>query len=154
VAADLKKEFEPQRLIREYKQAHGFLPDGPVKKGDRWERTEVQSIGAGQSLTYHTYYEYQGTAEKNGKTVDKFGVFHNTVVYAIDPTGPLPLKVVNSDLKIESSMGTIYYDRQMGIAVESGGITRIAGPMTFEVNGMQLPGKLDLTLDTFTTRTR
>lgn len=154
VAVDLKKELEPQRLIRDYKQGHAFLPDGPVKKGDRWERTEIENIGAGQTLTYKTYYEYQGTVEKNGKTVDKIGVFHNTVTYAIDPSGPLPLKVVNSDMKIESSMGTVYYDRQLGTAIESGSITRITGPMTFEANGMQLPGKLDLTLDTFTTRTR
>ena len=138
-------------LKREANQAREVLPDKPVNKGDRWQRTVVMDIGAGQSLTFETYYNYGGTVQKDGKTYDKIESFIGGVTYSLDPNSPIPLKLLKSDLKIDSSMGTILFDQEKGQVAESSSTTRITGPMTFSVNGQELPGKVDLTLETIST---
>jgi hypothetical protein len=149
--AELKNRLSEAMLKREANQARAVLPDKPVNKGDRWQRTVVMEIGAGQSLTFDTYYEYAGTAQKDGKTYDKIDSFIGGVTYALDPNSPIPLKLLKSDLKIDSSVGTILFDRETGQVAESSSTTRITGPMTFSVNGQELPGKVDLTLETTST---
>lgn len=143
----LRAELNPERLKKAAAQALGLLPDKPVNKGDRWKRVETHSIGSGQTLTFDTYYEYQGTVEKEGRTLDKLGIFLATVSYAIDPNAPLPVRVARSDLKIDSSTGYVLFDRERGMVVERSANTHITGPLTLTVNGMELPGKLDLTMD-------
>lgn len=144
----LREELKLERLKQENDQETARLPDGPVKMGDRWMRTEVMNLGAGQTLTFETYFEYLGTAEKNGRTLDKIGIFRSTVKYAIKPGGAIPLTVVNSELKVDSSTGAFLFDREAGAVVESTETVRVTGPMTFSINGMELPGSLDLTLET------
>ncbi|HEU4754083.1 MAG TPA: DUF6263 family protein, partial [Armatimonadota bacterium] len=51
----LKQELSLAKLQRETAQDLGALPDKAVKKGDRWERTEVQDLGASQTLTLQTF---------------------------------------------------------------------------------------------------
>ncbi|HEU4753320.1 MAG TPA: DUF6263 family protein [Armatimonadota bacterium] len=143
----LKQELDPERLKRRLNQDLALLPEKAVNKGDRWQRTVTMDIGAGQTLTFTEYLEYQGTVEKDGKTLDKISVYTGEVKYDLDPNSPLPVKVTHSDLKIDSSSGTVLFDRESGQIVENSGAVRIVGPMTFSVNGMELPGKLDLTID-------
>ena len=153
-AASLQNELNPARLVREANEELGKIPDAPVKKGDRWMRTEVKNVGGGQTLTLETFYEYQGTVEKGGKTLDKIGIYTGTVKYAQDPNVPSPLKHVSSDLKVESSIGTLLFDREAGMLVESSSTIRITGPITFEANGMPLAGKVDLTMESASTARR
>jgi hypothetical protein len=153
-AETVKQQFSVEKMKREAKQELARLPDGPVKKGDRWMRSEVSDIGAGQTLTFETYYEYQGTVEKDGKTLDKIGIFMASVKYALGPDSPIPLKVVSSDLKVEQSVGSFLFDRATGDTVEGSNTIRIVGPLTFSVNGMELPGKLDLTMESTSTTKR
>ena len=65
----------------------------------------------------------------------------------MDPDRQSPLKMTKSDLKIESSDGTILFDREAGCVVEAKGKTQIKGSMTFSIQGMELPGELDLTME-------
>ncbi|MGV3724257.1 MAG: hypothetical protein ACO1SX_25460 [Actinomycetota bacterium] len=140
-------ELTPTVITRDWQQRLDSLPGKDVKKGDTWTRSEVVSLGGGQQMTFDTQYEYQGTVEKDGRTLDKVGILFTGVKYAIDPNAPSPLKVVSSDLKVESSFGQYLLDREKGLVVERSTTTRVAGPMSFEVNGMQLGGKVDLTLE-------
>lgn len=149
-AEALKQQLNPETLKRSANQDLAVLPDGPVKKGDQWKRTEVNPIGGGQTLTFDRFYEYQGTVEMGGKTLDKIGIFTGAVTYALDPNSPLPVKVVNSDLKIGNSLGTILFDRERGEVVDSSETLQITGTLTLSVNGMELPGKLNLTFDSST----
>jgi hypothetical protein len=55
--------------------------------------------------------------------------------------------VIKSDLKIESSDETILFDREAGCVVESRGKTRLKGSATFSVEGEEVPGEIDLTLE-------
>jgi hypothetical protein len=55
--------------------------------------------------------------------------------------------VTKSDLKVESSEGTILFDREAGVTVEHVDKTRIKGDMTMTVANQELDVKLDLTLE-------
>jgi hypothetical protein len=70
----------------------------------------------------------------------------------MDPNATSPIKVSKSDLKIASSAGSILFDRDKGQVVEKSSKTQIKGDMTFDVNNMELAGKLDLTLENKSTQ--
>lgn len=143
---EVKRELDLAEQQRAWTQDVKRLPDGPVKPGDRWKRTEVVTIGGGQTLTFDIYYDYQGTVEKNGKTYDKLGIFHETVKYEIAADSSLPIRVANQELKLESTTGTVLFDRARGEVVDSTQTVKIVGPLGLSFNDMALPGKLDLTM--------
>ena len=70
------------------------------------------------------------------------------VKYNTDPDSNLPLKPIKSDLKPESSDGTILFDREGGHVVSSTDKVRIKGDITFSANGQELPSTLDLNIET------
>lgn len=143
----IRSQIETDKLKRQFEQSHRILPDVLARTGEPWERDETMDIGGGQTLSFHKKYEYAGTEKKGGKTLDKITSKALEVKYRMDPDAPNPLKVTKSDLKIESSAGTILFDREAGCVVEASGKTRIKGTMNFSVNGQDLPGELDLTIE-------
>jgi hypothetical protein len=146
-AESLKAELDPEQMKKAAEQAFGILPAEPVAEGDTWTRTLVTSIGGGQTLTFETKFEYLGTAEKGGRKLDKIATTAQSVTYAMAPNPQAQVKITQSNLKIESSKGMILFDRAKGIAVESNSIQHVVGDMTLSIAGMDLPSKLDLTLD-------
>jgi len=143
----LKQQLNPETIKREWQQHFDALPGKPVKKGDTWNRTEVMNLGAGQSLTYEVQYEYQDPIQKNGRSLDKVSIVFTSVKYALEGPALGGLKVVSSDLKVDQSFGQYLLDRELGTIVERSTNVHITGPMVFEINGQQLPGKVDLSLD-------
>ena len=60
-------------------------------------------------------------------------------------------RCVKSDVKVESSDETMLFDREEGQVVSSQGKIRVKGDkMSFSINGMDLDGALDLTIETNT----
>jgi hypothetical protein len=145
--AAIRSQLHPDKLKKEFEQEHRNLPDVLARPGDTWERTEVADIGGGQTLTFRKKYEYAGTEKKGDKTLDKITSKSLEVKYAMDADSPSQAKVTKSDLKIESSEGTILFDREAGCVVESKGKVQIKGSMSFSINDMDLPGELDLTME-------
>ena len=143
----LRGELNPEHIKKAAQQGYDMLPTGPVSKGDTWTRTTVTRIGGGQTLTFETKFEYAGTVDRDGKKLDKITSAATSVTYSMDPDAPTPLKVTQSDLKIDSSKATILFDREKGRSVQSTSVTRIVGDMTLNINGMDFPSKLDLTFD-------
>jgi hypothetical protein len=150
VSGVVKKTLQSESIQRKFEQTQSSLPETAVKPGDSWERVEDAELGAGQTLTFKKRYEYVGPVEEGGKTLDKIDVKALEVTYKMDPDADSPLEHLGSDLKIDSSHGTILFDRDHGRAVKSSGTTRIKGNMTFKVNNMELPSKLDLTFENST----
>ncbi len=134
-------------LLSEFNQQLGVLPTDPVKLGDRWRREETMEVGGGQALHFVNYYEYAGELTKDGRKLDKFTVYSESVSFSLAEDSPLPLKVTKSDLQIAESSGTVLFDRALGRIVERHSRKQITGQMTFSINNMELPGKLDLTFD-------
>jgi hypothetical protein len=135
------------RYKRQYEKARGNLPSILVREGETWEHTEEDPIGNGQTLTFRRKYEYKGTVQKDGRTLDRIAIIALSVAYATDPQTQSPLKATKSDLKVESSDGEMLFDREEGMVIERKEVDRIKGAIDFEANGQALPGKLDLTYE-------
>jgi hypothetical protein len=150
-AGIIKKQLQSESIQRKFEQTQTSLPEAAVQVGETWERIEDAELGAGQTMTFKKRYEYLGPVEDGGKTLDKIGVKDLEVTYKMDPDAESPLEHVRSDLKIDSSDGTILFDRALGKAVKSSGKTRIKGDITFKAGATELPSTLDLTFDTSTT---
>ena len=143
IQALVKGQLDPENLKKAANQELDSLPAEPVSKGDSWQRTETANFGAGQIMTFQSKYTYEGTVEKGGKTLDKITTKTLSVEFGLKDS-PLPFTVKGSDLKATESEGVILFDREVGQVVETNSSIRIEGEMTFSVNNMDLPAKLDL----------
>jgi hypothetical protein len=147
----IRGNLETDRLKMEFEQELGNVPDIVARPGETWERTEIGDIGSGQRLHFQKKYEYLGTEKKGDKTFDKIGAKVNKVELKQDPAVNAQLKVLGGDLKVESSEETILFDRDLGRIESAHSKVRLKGEnLKFSVNGMELEGGLDLTIETTT----
>ena len=107
--------------------------------------TNTVKLDSGQNLTFTTKYTYKGAVELDGKKLAHISVTTTEVDYTADADAPL--KVVQSDLKVAESKGKILFDVADGQTVVSESKVQIKGTLTLEIMGMELPGKLDLTME-------
>jgi hypothetical protein len=149
VRQEAQSEIGGDRLKTRFEQTLRTLPDGPVRTGEPWERTEVLEIN-GKTFTIRKRYEYRGTEKKGDKDLEKIGSKILDIKYDLDTKGQLPLKVIKSDLKVESSEGTILFDREQGHVVSASDRTKIKGEVGYSGAGVEQSGAFDLTLSTNT----
>jgi hypothetical protein len=143
----VKDEFDAEKIKKNANEEMERIPTEAVKKGDAWERTTKRSLGAGQILTATTRFTYEGEIQKDGKTLDKI----TSKVLSVDLTledSPLPLTIKSTDLKPTESKGELLFDRKLGSTVSGTSSVRIVGDITFVINNMELPSKLDLKMET------
>jgi hypothetical protein len=119
-----------------------------TRPGESWERTQVVDAGGGQTLSFRKKFDYVGSEKKGDKTLDKINTKVLDVKIQTDPDSNLPLKPVKSELKPDSSEGTILFDREAGHVVASNDKVHIKGDMTLSANGQELQSTLDLTIET------
>lgn len=143
IQALAKSQVDPENLKKAANQELDSLPSEPVSKGDSWQRTQSANFGAGQIMTFQTKYTYEGTVEKGGKTLDRITSATLSVAFSLQDS-PLPFQLKGSELKATESEGVILFDREVGQVVETSSSLRIEGDITFVVNNMDLPSKLDL----------
>lgn len=142
----LKKEADLEQYKMVAKNELARFPKEAVKKGDTWKRTEESGLGSGQTLTFEREYKYLGAEEIDGKTYDKIGATSLTVKLKVAEDSPSPLKILSSELKVKSSEGTLFYDRELKMITKFTEKVRIQGDMKVSINGMEFPGELDLTM--------
>ena len=147
----VRSHLETDHLKKDFEQELGNVPDIVARPGESWERIEISDIGSGQTLHFQKKYEYVGTEKKGDKTLDKIRGTATKVELKQDPAVNAQLKVLKGDVNVESSEETILFDRELGRVVSSQSKVRIKGDnLTFSVNGMELEGGLDLTIETTT----
>ena len=95
-------------------------------------------------------YEYRGSEQNRDKSLEKISHKIVDIKYDQDPMGKLPLKVVKSELRVESSEGSILFDRDNGHVISASDKVRIKGEMTYSGAGVEQSGPFDLTFDTNT----
>ena len=144
----IRSRLDAEHLKTAFEQSHGNLPDVLARPGEPWERTEKLELGGGQTLTFHRKYEYAGSEKRGNATLEKINVKTTDVSYKMDPNAPSPLKATKSDLKVESGTGTMLFDREGGHVVTENDKLHIKGSMTFTAAGQEIPGELDLTIET------
>lgn len=142
----VKSQLDPEYQKKTANQDLEKFPTDPVKKGDSWQRTETVNFGAGQVMTFQSRYTYEGTVEKDGKTLDKVTQKVESVDYTLQDS-PLPFTVKGSQLKAAESDTTMLLDRKLGAIVDSKSALRITGEITFVIGGNDVPAKLDLKIE-------
>ena len=143
---EFQNEIAIDRLKTKFEQAIHNFPDVPTRTGEPWERTEVLEVN-GKTFTVRKKYEYRGTEKKGDKTLEKISYKVLEVKYDQDPKAKSPVNVVKSDLKVESSDGTILFDREEGNVVSTSDKLRIKGNMTYSAGGVDQGGAFDLNFD-------
>lgn len=143
----LAGQLDPEYLKLLHNQEVDRLPNGPVRKGDTWLRNETYRLGGGQQLTFETLYEYTGTVEMEGKTLDRITMTTTGVNYKMDAGANVPAKVTSSNLTVDSSKGTLFFDRQRGTVVDLRSSIHIKGDLKLEANKQEFPAQLDLTME-------
>ncbi len=145
----MKSQLDPEYLKTAANDELDKLPSKPVSPGDSWERTALMRLDSGQKLTFTTKYTYEGSIEQSGKTLEKIVSQTTKVDYSADADAPL--KVVESDLKVAASEGQILFAAAYGQTVLQQSKVQVTGSLKLEINGMELPGELDLTIENKTT---
>jgi hypothetical protein len=98
--------------------ALGFLPDGPVKDGAKWERTSTLPFGPLGSFDLVRKYTYNGPAKApSGKAQEQI-LYQVEAKYSApakaEKAPALPFQVVKGDLKAENFKGVIFFDAAAG----------------------------------------
>ena len=88
--AVMKKQLDPMYLRDAANKELERLPSKPVAKGDSWEVTQSLRLEQGQNMTFKTKYTYEGTADRNGKTLDHIDVKVVEVSYGVDADAAIP----------------------------------------------------------------
>lgn len=143
----MQGEASPEKMMRQTNQGIDRLPGKETQVGDSWERQETLELDGGQSFRMQKKFTYKGVEDHGGKKLHRIDVETGKIEYeAAQPIGPLEVK--GSDIKIDSSQGTLWYDVELGRVVESTETMHVVGDIQFSVMGNELPGELDLTLTT------
>lgn len=141
-----KSSLNAETMITNESEHYARFPDTLLRDGESWTRSEVMDLGGNQTLTFEKRYEYQGTVDKDGKKLDKIGSKTTGVKFALGANSAIPAKVTASDLKIDSSEGTILFDREQGRVVDLSDTNKMKGAITLEVQGMEIEMQIDLTI--------
>lgn len=144
----VKKEFDPEKKKEQAQLETAFLPGKDVKMGDTWETSSTASLGGGQTMEFGMEYTYAGTVTEDGKTLHKVTSKAKTVKYQMDQNADSPLKITGSELKPTESSGEYLLDLEAGRVTKAVAKIRIQGDLQMSIGGMNLPGKLDLTIET------
>lgn len=144
----IRSGMSAEKLKTEFEQSHSNLPDVLARPGEPWERTEDMQGGSGNDLVFRKKYEYVGTEKKGDRTLDRIKVTTIEAKLKENPDSQAPAKVTRSDLKVESSEGSILFDREAGRVVESRDKVHLKGTMTLSINGQDLPGAVDIEIET------
>jgi Family of unknown function (DUF6263) len=146
---EFQEEIRSDRLAAKFEQAIHHFPDVPARTGEPWERTELLEIN-GKTFTIRKKYEYRGTEKKGDKTLEKVTWKVFEVKYDPNSKETLPVKIVKSDLKVESSEGTILFDREEGHMISTSDRIRLKGNATYSAGGVDQNAPFDLNFDTNT----
>lgn len=141
-----KAELNPERWKREANRELDRLPNSLVKVGETWDRDSESELGSGQKFLLNKEYRYVGRVERNGRPMDHVVIDTKSVKYEIGPDSTLPLQVKESDLKINSSKGDLWFDPELKVLAEIQETMHITGKLILVINGNELPSELDLTM--------
>ena len=145
-----KNELSARKLATQIKQKHESLPDKAVSEGDTWVRNQTMHLEGGQTMTFRIDFKYEGIVEMDNDKLDLITGKISDVAYNMQDNPNSPLKVKNSELKAAKSSLELFFDRKQGRFIRTSSLVHIRGDMTFEANGMELPGKLDLMIEQYT----
>ncbi|MFP6647974.1 MAG: hypothetical protein VB817_00850 [Pirellulaceae bacterium] len=120
----------------------------PIKQGESWELSFPSRLGGGQILELKQSFTYKGTSTVGGVEVHTIEMKVTAAELSQDSNVNAPVKITGSDLKVESSSGKIVFDNKRGMRVQTELKFHLVGELKLDINGMELPGKIDLSIET------
>lgn len=145
--AEIRKKYDSDALRQATAQQFGVFPDSVVRPGDSWVRTQTITPII-EPLAFERKYSYVGTEERDGRTLDRINV-KTTSVRRPPGAGANEIDtLLTLDLKVDSSDGTILFDRELGRIVESTTTTRVVGDQKVLFQGKSSVSKIDQTITT------
>lgn len=143
----LRSRLSAEKLRTRFEQELQILPDVLARPGEPWERTIFTEL-VDMELELRQKYDYIGTVKKNDRELDQISVRTIGAAYRDDPNSQAPSKVTKADLKVESSEGTILFDRMTGRIVSAKEKFHLKGTLTLSAQGKEFPGELDAAVET------
>jgi hypothetical protein len=133
-----------ETLRRSVEEAFAFLPDEPVRQGQKWERPLTITLGPLGMLTVKHVYSYEGPVSVQGRTLHKM-TDAPTVTYAPPPgsAGVLPFQITKGEVKTEQASGTLLFDTTAGKLVRSEMTMKLKGTLTIVMNNQESTLDLD-----------
>ena len=147
VAGQLATDYQMQVAQQEIDQ----LPKEALRPGDEWTREYIYRIERGQQLTFTFVYRYDGTVDRAGKPLHKITMRATDVIYSTNQGSKTPFELLDQNLRVRESSGTMHFDNESGQVVDSTSKTRLVGTLVFGAGGGELPAKFD---GTFTVSTK
>jgi hypothetical protein len=127
-------------------------PAMPVNPGDTWEREIIVPLGQGQLFKLQRTFKYIGPDVRSTVTgttrLEKITAATESIEYQIGPDSAIPGKVTKSDLKAKTGETTVLFDPAKGRTVEASDKLHVTGAIALSIMGIDLPGELDLTMET------
>ncbi len=71
VQALVKSQLRSEGLKNAVNEEIDQIKREPLNKGDTWGRMKTANFGAGQVMDFKSQFTYEGTIERDGKTLDK-----------------------------------------------------------------------------------
>jgi hypothetical protein len=149
----LQAVLSKDALIKSAREAFGFLPDKPEKT---WTREFIAPMGPLGDLAIKNTYKAEGSAQFDGKTVQKI-TFDSIVIYW-PPNAQAPaiaqsaFRVVKGELKrTDQNKGTIFFDAEAGRLAAMNQQIKLKGKMSLLISGTKIDAELDQDQTTKTT---
>ena len=132
VQQGLRNQLSDEALLRSHNELIDSMPRDAISKGQKWTRTHFADFDLGQVMAFEKEFRYEGVVKVDGRIVDKISQRVVKVSLTVGDN-PLGVKLTENDLRVDSSEGVIYFDRQNGWIYQSHEKTKISGSMSFEV---------------------
>ena len=130
------KALLPEGTVRQmFSEMFGITPDGAVKAGDTWKRTDTMSLGGIGDITTASTFKL-GEVKRDIATVN----WTATGEFKIGD-GDIPgaaVKLTKADLKIGKFTGSYTFDTTAGLLRTAKADVEISGTMTFSANGQDV----------------
>jgi hypothetical protein len=125
----------PEEVFKKtVREAMAFLPDRPVKDGDKWERTVDEPLGPLGSLSETRTYKLAGKEDVGGKKVDKI-TFTTAVTYkAGKKVENLPFYAVSGQMEVKEGNGTVHFDAAASQLVQIKSDLKLVGKIVLSVS--------------------
>ena len=143
VRAGIRDHFSADKLKAGFENADLDLTDVLTRPGDTCERTETTP----DEMTFRKKYEYVGTEKKGDRTLDKISVKAVEVQIKVDPNSQEPMTPTGAELKVQSPVGMMLFDRETGCLVGSREKVHVRGPVKYSDMGQEVMGGMDVTIE-------
>lgn len=121
-------------LLKVVQQAFAYLPDQPVKEGDRWERLLILPLGPLGAFQVKNTYTLEKPERMANRLCHRIGL---TCTVSFDPpkNTNLPFAIIGGEFRTTAGQGTIWFDAAAGEIVRSVLQLHLQGKLTVETQG-------------------